>query len=359
MLTGGRHQAATAEFARAATLLAMATLVLCAHALGTAGATASAAPTHGAGGIGSWPWPVVGEVVGEYRNGSDPYAAGQHRGVDIAAPAGTPARAVVAGMVSFSGKLPDGGQTVTIRSADGQYLVSYLHLSRRVASRGSHVAVGETVGLTGTTGRRSTAQPHLHLGVRVAATRKYVDPMSLLGAQRLAEPVRAPVSEAPAESRSKPSTQRVGGEKLARIEPLEQPRASGSNSADVAAPPVTAIDERVSAGKKPRHGSNESVSIEAPPPVDEKPTEAETAVADRRPIEESAESRVDTRRPDRSSAIPLRPLLLALTALALAGLFFNRRARPSEVLPTEPLPTATAVEPAEAQADRPLLRSVK
>src|SRR5512133_3519655 len=42
-----------------------------------------------------WVWPVQGEVITPYRNGDDPYAAGQHRGIDIAAAAGTPVVAVV------------------------------------------------------------------------------------------------------------------------------------------------------------------------------------------------------------------------------------------------------------------------
>ena len=37
----------------------------------------------------AWIWPVRGEVITPYRNGSDPYAAGQHRGIDIAAAVGT------------------------------------------------------------------------------------------------------------------------------------------------------------------------------------------------------------------------------------------------------------------------------
>src|SRR5947199_9592054 len=39
---------------------------------------------------GDWTWPVRGQVITPYRTGADPYAAGQHRGIDIASPVGTP-----------------------------------------------------------------------------------------------------------------------------------------------------------------------------------------------------------------------------------------------------------------------------
>ena len=49
-----------------------------------AAALAAPAPASAA-----WVWPVSGEVITPYRNGTDPYATGQHRGIDIAAPVGT------------------------------------------------------------------------------------------------------------------------------------------------------------------------------------------------------------------------------------------------------------------------------
>ena len=43
----------------------------------------------------AWVWPVTGEVITPYRNGTDPYATGQHRGIDIAAPVGAEVRAAI------------------------------------------------------------------------------------------------------------------------------------------------------------------------------------------------------------------------------------------------------------------------
>ena len=86
----------------------------------------------------AWAWPVDGPVLRPFVLGDDPYAGGQHRGVDIGAPAGTPVRAPAAGTVSFAGTVPTGGKTITIRTADG-YAVTLLHLgsiSVRAGARG-------------------------------------------------------------------------------------------------------------------------------------------------------------------------------------------------------------------------------
>ena len=108
-----------------------------------------------------------------------PYAGGMHRGVDIAAGAGTPVVAARSGTVTYAGALGTAGNVVAIR--DGRYATSYLHLGVVSASRGQRVAIGARVGEVGTTGRRSVAEPHLHFGVRLAgAEDRYVDPLSLL-----------------------------------------------------------------------------------------------------------------------------------------------------------------------------------
>src|SRR5215207_1191560 len=139
-----------------------------------AGAIA-AAPAEAA-----WLWPVRGEVITQYRNGSDPYAGGQHRGIDIAAPVGTPVAAAAAGEVRFAGTAGSSGLTVSVRTGDG-YDTSYLHLSSIAVRAGAHVSSGERLGAIGTSGERSAAAPHLHFGVREAGSRyAYVDPLSLL-----------------------------------------------------------------------------------------------------------------------------------------------------------------------------------
>jgi hypothetical protein len=141
---------------------------------------------------GDWLWPVAGEVISTYRNGDDPYAGGQHRGIDVAAESGTPVVAAAAGTVRHAGVAGSSGLTVSVRTADGRYDTAYLHLSEAAVSEGEEVAAGDRLGSVGVTGRRSSEAPHLHFGVREAGSRHaYVDPLGLLGPP-VAPPVEAP-----------------------------------------------------------------------------------------------------------------------------------------------------------------------
>jgi pyruvate/2-oxoglutarate dehydrogenase complex dihydrolipoamide acyltransferase (E2) component len=151
-------------------------------------------PAHAA-----WVWPVRGEVITPYRNGTDPYATGQHRGIDIAASVGTPVVAAVDGDVRFAGTAGSSGLTISIRTGDG-YDTSYLHLSALAVRAGAHVSTGERIGAVGTTGTRSATVPHLHVGVRDAGTRHaYHDPLAFLPPPPVA-PDPSPPTPAPSPS---------------------------------------------------------------------------------------------------------------------------------------------------------------
>src|SRR5918992_4848276 len=118
----------------------------------------------------AWTWPVDGPVLRPFVLGDDPYAAGQHRGVDIGAPAGTPVRAASAGSVSFAGTVPSGGRAVTVRTEDG-LSVTYLELGAIRVARGAEVVEGDPIGTVG-------PAAHVHLGVRVTADpHGYLDPL--------------------------------------------------------------------------------------------------------------------------------------------------------------------------------------
>src|SRR3954467_14347239 len=113
---------------------------------------------------GGWTWPIRGPVLTAYRNGGDPYAAGQHRGIDIGAPVGSRVAAAAGGTVTFAGVVGSSGLTVSERTADGRFDLSYLHLSSLAVQRGEVVTQGAPVGAVGVSGRRSVATPPLPLG---------------------------------------------------------------------------------------------------------------------------------------------------------------------------------------------------
>jgi hypothetical protein len=129
-----------------------------------------------------WTWPVQGSVLRPYSftAGTDPYAAGKHRGIDVAAAPGTEVRAPTAGTVSFAGSLPQGGRALTIQTADG-YSVTLLQLAETLVERGAAVAEGDVVARSGTSADPLMTEPHVHLGVRLTAAEDgYVDPLGLL-----------------------------------------------------------------------------------------------------------------------------------------------------------------------------------
>jgi Peptidase family M23 len=184
------------------TLAGLAAAALAGLATAALAGRVAAAPAGAA-----WTWPVAGEVITPYRNGTDPYATGQHRGIDIAAPVGTPVVAATGGEVRFAGTAGSSGRTVSIRTGDG-YDTSYLHLSSLAVRAGAHVSSGDRIGAVGTTGTRSATAPHLHFGVRDAGTRHaYHDPLAFLPptapAPRPPAPVPAPAPE-PAPPRPAP-----------------------------------------------------------------------------------------------------------------------------------------------------------
>ena len=125
-----------------------------------------------------WRWPVDGDPVRRFAVGPDRFAAGQHRGVDLAAPVGAPVRSACTGVVRFAGAVGDAGRTVSVTC--GGLVASYLHLGSVAVRRGERVAAGDGLGTVGRSGRPRGA-PHLHLGARRAAGGGYVDPLTLLG----------------------------------------------------------------------------------------------------------------------------------------------------------------------------------
>lgn len=291
-----------------------------------------------------WPWPLLGEVITPYKNGDDRYAAGQHRGIDIAAAIGADVRAVVAGKVTYAGRLPDGGNAVTISDEAGRYLVSYLHLSTRAVSRGEKVTVGTKLGVVGTTGRRSAEPSHLHFGVRTAASREYVDPATLLGPLQLAQ-LPAPQVAIPdaAEQNSSPA------KSPAVADPESKSGAESEKAQDRAAERpatrTTPVASRPAATSKPSEARSRRVRARAaPPPVAEKPERLDHDTAtDERRVGSYLPTEVHPRAEGAEDGFPRRTLLLLIAACCVAALWVRRRPTPREDHGGDP--GAIAVDP--------------
>lgn len=88
----------------------------------------------------------------------------QHKGVDLAAPTGTPIYATGDGLVSRASWFGGYGLYVSIEHG-GQLQTRYGHMSRLNVAEGQRVAKGEIIGFVGSTGR--STGPHLHYEVRI------------------------------------------------------------------------------------------------------------------------------------------------------------------------------------------------
>lgn len=130
----------------------------------------------------AWTWPVKGPVLQAFSyDEAHPYAAGQHRGIDIgASAAGGSVVAPASGTISFAGRVPTNGNSVTIETPDG-YSVTLTHLGSIAVADGASVVEGAPVGTVGPSGTPEEAGPYVHLGIRhTADVNSYLDPLSLL-----------------------------------------------------------------------------------------------------------------------------------------------------------------------------------
>jgi len=89
-----------------------------------------------------------------------------HKGVDYAAPKGTPVKATGNGRVVFRGKKGGYGNVIFLRHG-GKYTTVYGHLSRfaKGLKNGSKVKQGQVIGYVGSTGLATG--PHLHYEFRI------------------------------------------------------------------------------------------------------------------------------------------------------------------------------------------------
>ncbi len=122
-------------------------------------------------------WPLHGRLTSYY--GARYLGMGTsnfHRGIDIAAPSGTPVRAARSGTVVYSGWSNQGyGNLVKIRHAGGAE-TWYAHFSSIAVAVGQYVDQGDLVGRVGSTGL--STGPHLHFELHENS--RAVDPLAIL-----------------------------------------------------------------------------------------------------------------------------------------------------------------------------------
>jgi murein hydrolase activator len=114
--------------------------------------------------LGKLDWPVEGAIV--YRFGRDTLPSGgiiRWNGVGIAAPVGTPVKAVEAGTVRLVGQFGTYGLTIVLEHGNGYYSV-YSHLETAEVKLATAVTKGSTIGTVG--GQNSDYGPHLHFEIR-------------------------------------------------------------------------------------------------------------------------------------------------------------------------------------------------
>ncbi|MDH6548400.1 M23 family metallopeptidase [Streptomyces sp. SAI-041] len=122
----------------------------------------------------TWPVGARPAVLRGWEPPATVYGRG-HRGVDLAAPAGTPVRAVTAGRISFAGKVAGKG-VVSVELTDTDLRTTYEPVTASV-HRGAEVEAGEVIGTVDATGSHCMTAC-VHWGLRRGET--YLDPLSLL-----------------------------------------------------------------------------------------------------------------------------------------------------------------------------------
>lgn len=134
---------------------------------------AQSLPSYNGGGF-VWPAPSSRTITSYfgYRNAPTAGASTYHKGIDIGAGLGSNAVAAADGIVSSSGYMAGGGNTVIIDHGNGMSTL-YMHLSSCAVGMGASVKAGQTIGYVGNTG--VSTGPHLHFGVRVNGS--YVNPL--------------------------------------------------------------------------------------------------------------------------------------------------------------------------------------
>lgn len=155
--------------------LALVTLVLVLVGTAPAGAAATAPPVDAvASALTGWQWPVTPpHIVRPFIAPAHAYGPG-HRGIDLAAPVGSPVASPAAGVIAFVGKVAGRG-VATIDHGSG--LVTTFEPVTATLTRGTVIAAGDVVAEVDVGGHAAVGS--VHFGVREDG--EYINPMLLLG----------------------------------------------------------------------------------------------------------------------------------------------------------------------------------
>lgn len=130
-------------------------------------ATRSGAPAPGdltTADLGSLDWPVSGRIIFQFGRDTLPSGAVIRRnGIGIAAPAGTPVKAVSSGRVMLVQRLGTYGLTVVLEHGSG-YFSLYMQLQSASVAKDQTVQKGETIGAVG--GTNTAEGAHLYFEIR-------------------------------------------------------------------------------------------------------------------------------------------------------------------------------------------------
>ncbi|MFP5019887.1 M23 family metallopeptidase [Pseudonocardia phyllosphaerae] len=124
---------------------------------------------------------LVMPTAGRFTSGFGSRWGVQHKGIDLAAPIGTPIFALTDGVVEKSGPASGFGMWVVLEHPDGTHTV-YGHINRSLVEAGQKVKAGQQIAEVGNRGQ--STGPHLHLEVWEPDGTK-IDPLPWLSTRGL------------------------------------------------------------------------------------------------------------------------------------------------------------------------------
>lgn len=134
-----------------------------------AGNGSAGAPVISGNGYFTHPCPGLSRISSEFgwRAQPLPGASTNHKGMDMAAPTGTPIYAAAAGTVTTAHYSGNAGNMISINHGNGIVTI-YMHCHAMYVSPGQRVEKGQHIGAVGSTG--NSTGPHLHFQVNVNGT---------------------------------------------------------------------------------------------------------------------------------------------------------------------------------------------